>query len=63
MFSSNNTNQQNNTESEAHKARLNFGAEKEKQIMNEIRSAKKEYNQLFESSIGGGYFNFAFRKN
>ncbi|GMG35565.1 unnamed protein product [Ambrosiozyma monospora] len=59
MFSSNKNDQQNNTETEAYKARMNFGAEKEKQILNEIRNSKKQTNSVFESQFAGGYFNLA----
>lgn len=58
---------QNNTESEAQKARLNYGAEKEKQIMNQIRSnamQRQNSSSVFMSSLGGGVFDISFnRKN
>ncbi|KAG7866534.1 hypothetical protein KL918_003431 [Ogataea parapolymorpha] len=54
--------QQNSTETDDLKAKLNYGAEKEKQIMNEIRNGNKakSFSQLFESSIGGNYFSTPF---
>ncbi|ESW95874.1 hypothetical protein HPODL_05331 [Ogataea parapolymorpha DL-1] len=57
--------QQNSTETDDLKAKLNYGAEKEKQIMNEIRNGNKakSFSQLFESSIGGNYFSFSYKKN
>lgn len=58
---------QNNTESEVQKARLNYGAEKEKQIMNQIRSnamQRQNSSSVFMSSLGGGVFDISFnRKN
>ncbi|KAG7719096.1 hypothetical protein KL913_002094 [Ogataea haglerorum] len=50
--------QQNSTETDDLKAKLNYGAEKEKQIMNEIRNGNKakSFSQLFESNIGGEFF-------
>ncbi|ODV85944.1 hypothetical protein CANARDRAFT_28009 [[Candida] arabinofermentans NRRL YB-2248] len=64
MFSGK-SHEQNITDSEAYKARLNFGAEKEKQIMNEIRSSNsgKKMSQVFETNLLGGYFNISFKKN
>ncbi|QPG73962.1 hypothetical protein FOA43_001278 [Brettanomyces nanus] len=57
-------NEQNNTESEEYKLRLNFGAEKEKQIMNQIRkNTQQKYNSVMGTSMMGGMFEFAFRKN
>ncbi|KAG7808649.1 hypothetical protein KL921_003731 [Ogataea angusta] len=54
--------QQNSTETDDLKAKLNYGAEKEKQIMNEIRNGNKakSFSQLFESSLGGEYFSRPF---
>ncbi|KAG0674061.1 hypothetical protein C6P42_002415, partial [Pichia californica] len=47
---------QNNTESDAQKARLNYGAEKEKQIMNQIRSnamQRQNSSSFFQSTMLG----------
>ncbi|CDK26884.1 unnamed protein product [Kuraishia capsulata CBS 1993] len=44
-------------------SKILFGAEKEQQIMNEIRASKPGYREVFESSVGGGYFNLAFKKS
>ncbi|KAG7880271.1 hypothetical protein KL905_002940 [Ogataea polymorpha] len=57
--------QQNSTETDDLKAKLNYGAEKEKQIMNEIRNGNKSktFSQLFESNLGGEYFSFSYKKN
>ncbi|KAG7795945.1 hypothetical protein KL929_003707 [Ogataea haglerorum] len=54
--------QQNSTETDDLKAKLNYGAEKEKQIMNEIRNGNKakSFSQLFESNIGGEFFSRPF---
>ena len=56
---------QNSTESEAQKARLNYGAEKEKQIMNQIRSnalQRQNSSSFFQSTLGGGFFDLSFNK-
>lgn len=56
---------QNNTESEAQKARLNYGAEKEKQIMNQIRSnamQRQNSSSVFQSTILGGFLDISFNK-
>lgn len=56
---------QNNTESEAQKARLNYGAEKEKQIMNQIRSnamQRQNSSSVFSSVFGGGVFDLSVNK-
>lgn len=56
---------QNNTESEAQTAKLNYGAEKEKQIMNQIRAnamQRQNSNSFFQSTIGGGFFDISFNK-
>ena len=56
---------QNTTESEAQKARLNYGAEKEKQIMNQIRSnamQRQNSSSFFQSNLGGGFFDISFNK-
>jgi hypothetical protein len=56
---------QNNTESEAQKARLNYGAEKEKQIMNQIRvnsMQRQNSSSFFQSTLGGGFFDISFGK-
>ena len=52
-------NEQNNTESEEYKARLNYGAEKEKQIMNQIRKNRQQkYDSVMKTSmLGFGYNN------
>ncbi|VEU21430.1 DEKNAAC102792 [Brettanomyces naardenensis] len=57
-------NEQNNTESQEYSSRLNFGAEKEKQVMNEIRKSREQkYDSVMRASMMGGMFEFAFRKN
>lgn len=56
---------QNSTESDAQKAKLNYGAEKEKQIMNQIRAnamQRQNSNSFFQSTIGGGFFDISFNK-
>jgi hypothetical protein len=56
---------QNNTESEANKARLNYGAEKEKQIMNQIRAnamQRQNSSASFFQSNFGGVFDISFNK-
>ena len=56
---------QNTTESEAQKAKLNYGAEKEKQIMNQIRSnsmQRQNSSSWFQSTLGGGFFEISFNK-
>lgn len=57
---------QNSTESDAQKARLNFGAEKEKQIMNQIRTnamqRQSSSSSVFQSSMFGGVFDITFNK-
>lgn len=57
-------NEQNSTESEVYKARLNYGAEKEKQIMNQIRKNRQQkYDSVMKTSMLGGMFEFSFKKN
>lgn len=57
-------NQQNNTESEEYKRRLNWGAEKEKQILNQIRQERpRGYDSMMHTQLGGGMFEFAYKKN
>ena len=57
-------NEQNSTESEEYKARLNYGAEKEKQIMNQIRKNRQQkYDSVMKTSMLGGMFEFSFKKN
>ncbi|KAG0686313.1 hypothetical protein C6P40_004506 [Pichia californica] len=56
---------QNNTESDAQKARLNYGAEKEKQIMNQIRSnamQRQNSSSFFQSTMLGGFIDLSFNK-
>jgi len=64
IMSSVKKNEQNNTESEEYKARLNYGAEKEKQIMNQIRKNRQQkYDSVMKTSMLGGMFEFCFKKN
>lgn len=56
---------QNNTESDVQKARLNYGAEKEKQIMNQIRAnalQRQNSSSSFIQSNFGGIFDISFNK-
>ncbi|GMM29564.1 hypothetical protein DAMA08_023090 [Martiniozyma asiatica (nom. inval.)] len=56
---------QNTTESEAYKQRLNYGAEKEKQIMNQIRAnavQRQNSSSWLQSTLGGGTFELSFNK-
>lgn len=56
---------QNLTETEAEKARLNYGAEKEKQIMNQIRAnamQRQNSSSWLQSTLGGGVFDLSISK-
>lgn len=56
---------QNLTETEVEKAKFNYGAEKERQIMNQIRTnAMQRQNSAswLQSTIGGGVFDLSISK-
>lgn len=56
---------QNLAETAAEKAKLNYGAEKEKQIMNQIRAnamQRQNSSSWLQSSLGGGVFDLSFNK-
>lgn len=65
MFTSNKETA-NQSDSDIYKSKINYGAEKEKQIMNQIRSnamqRQNSSSSFFQSTIGGGIFDISFSK-